>query len=75
MRSTTPGFRKVLQADYAGSASPADTIPYELEAHAGQLGDAARQAHSRIADAYLSRFGGLDRELSVLAGAAARRRG
>jgi transcriptional regulator with XRE-family HTH domain len=60
-------FRQVLKAEHTEPASSPGAIRYDLEALADQLGEATGQAHSRIADIYLSRFGGLAHGLPYLA--------
>src|SRR5262249_13772726 len=49
------------------SLDPGEDRPYELQALADELREATVAAHGRIADTYLSCFGGLVAELPVLA--------
>jgi hypothetical protein len=61
-------FRQVLKAGEGGELLSAGAVlPYELEALADDLRDAAVAAHHRIADIYLNGFGGLARGLPGLA--------
>ena len=60
-------FRQVLKAEHTEPVSSTGAIRYDLEALADQLGHATGRAHSRIADIYLSRFGGLAHGLPYLA--------
>ena len=61
-------FRQVLKAlPGEQSLDPDEERPYELEALADELHEATVAAHGRIADTYLSCFGGLAAELPMLA--------
>jgi hypothetical protein len=61
-------FRQVLEAlPGEQSPDPGEERPYELQALADELREATVAAHGRIADTYLSCFGGLAAELPVLA--------
>ena len=55
--------RRDAQAD-----RPDDELPYDLAVLGEDLAGATVLAHSRVADIYLSSFGGLDAALPVLAG-------
>ncbi len=59
-------FREVLKAHH-GPPGP-DGQPSEAAALAGELAQASLAAHDRIADTYLTRFGGFDSGLAGLAG-------
>jgi hypothetical protein len=77
-RQATPGavlqyeiyhssFRELLSGFPGDQPSPPDDLqPFELLAVADELGQATIAAHSRICDAYLRYFGGLDAGLSLL---------
>ena len=61
-------FRQVLKAlPGERSLDPGEERPYELQALADELREATVAAHGRIADTYLSCFGGLAAELPMLA--------
>ena len=61
-------FREVLSAlPEEQSIEPGGGLSYELEVLADELRLATVSAHARIADTYLSRFGGLHSGLMVLA--------
>jgi hypothetical protein len=61
-------FRQVLKAlPAAWSLDAREERPYELQALTDELREATVAAHGRIADTYLSCFGGLAAELPVLA--------
>jgi hypothetical protein len=61
-------FRQVLKAlPGEQSLDPREERPYELQALANELREATVAAHGRIADTYLSCFGGLTADLPVLA--------
>jgi hypothetical protein len=60
-------FRQVLKAEHPGQPGMATGLPSALQALAGELGAATTAAHSRIADTYLTSFGGLPAGLPALA--------
>jgi hypothetical protein len=57
-------FRELLTAHHG---RPGPDQPSEAAALADELAQAATSAHSRVADSYLTRFGGLDNGLPLLA--------
>jgi hypothetical protein len=60
-------FRELLNGSAGDRPGELDDQPYELLALAGELGQAAAEAHSHICDSYLGHFGGLDAGLPALA--------